>query len=239
MVSFTRKTGMQTDVVSPATSNIGMVLFNKTNIGGLDRFVRVRGLNPKVCEYLVAKDKAPSAQITYGNTTFTNQGNEFDHNDDSYMRLVIPASVTDYMLLLLDFGTVKPRFFYGKLYIESDTPHIYLKTSEDGQNWITHLDATNYATVAGGRGLSFRYLKISGTNSYAAGHYARVYTIEVFDVDDCSKLTQGTGICTIEHKMLNINDIVTLGVIADGPVKYYVYDYDDVKISLIKGEVEV
>jgi hypothetical protein len=229
---YKRITKAFTEVVDETLATPPVLILNKYyNPSGKDRFIRF-ATDLYLYEFDKTKEKAQTATIT-DYVTVNNPTYDRDHNDSTYSWVGIPGG-TSQDIRLYDFGSVKTRFIYVKVYVDSSSLYNRISISEDGSTWETIL---NYNTVAEATFLfkkTFRYLKWHAENTGTSTYYPRLYSLEVFDIDDyVARVTSG------EHKLITKDGIVW--VIIDGNVKvlYYIYDLSDVKVSVLEGEVEI
>ena len=216
-------TKAQIEIVAETVATLPVLILNKSIFAlGRTRYVRF-GKGAVAYHFKKDKEKVQTATIT-DYVTVTNPTSDRDFNDDTYAYYSVPATTTQ-DIRMYDFGTVATRFVFCKLESAATGTYSRLYASSDGTTWTLLAQKDGTPTTFFMKA-SFRYLKWQGYNTNASAYAVFLYTLEVFDPNDCSAKSD-TG----ELVVVGYGDIGWVVLDGSGSCAYYVYDISDVKVT--------
>jgi hypothetical protein len=222
MFTARQVTKAQIEVVAETVATLPVMVLNKSVFQlGRTRYVRF-GAGAVAYHFNRNKEKTQTATIT-DYVTVTNPTYDRDFNDNTYASYTVPAStVRD--IRRYDYGSVATRFIFCKLGATSGV-YSQLYASSDGSTWTLVAQTSSTSAIFLSK-LSFRYLKWTGYNSTSAPYDVYIYTLEVFDLNDYTAMSD-TG----ELAIVGYGDIGWLILDGTGSCAYYVYDISDAKVT--------
>jgi hypothetical protein len=219
----------RTVVTSATTVNaISLILNNKVLVPlAYSQYVRLSGLNATIYEFDKSKDLRSSVTVT-DHVSITNPNNDNDYNDNSFINVTGAGDFRTY-----DLGEVKDVFLNIKHSAGTSSTSI-IRISNDASTWTTISSITDVSNVFVSALYTCRYIRWSGTGSSG---WKSLSTVEIFDINNYTARTNGTGNSMIEHEIVTKNDIHWICLKADSMMTYYQYKIS--RIEKIINEVEV
>jgi len=216
-------TKSQIEVVAETVATLPVMILNKSVFPlGRTRYVKF-GTGVVAYHFKKDKEKTQTATIT-DYVTVTNPTYDRDFNDDTYAYYSVPATTTQ-DIRLYDYGSVATRFILCKIGSVTSGTFSRLYISSDGSTWTLVAQregaSTTYLIKA-----TFRYIKWQGYNTNSTAYAVYLYTLEVFDPNDCTA-SSNTG----EFVIAGYGDIGWIILDGSGQCAYYVYDISDAKVT--------
>lgn len=234
--AFVRKVKAFTEITAETTANPPILLNNKVNIvSGWRQFVRLGGYNPKVYEFTKANDKTQTATIT-DSVTVSNPTADRDWNDSTGAYVTVAGNAAESTVRTYDFGTVATRYVVAVIGSDDGYGISRVYYSADGTTW-TLIGARGGSAVTVVTKGTFRYIKWTSNVTYTVTRNIYLYSLEVFDPTDYTKLTSGSGNTYVEHEITTHDAPHSIILDADSPIAYYQYRISSVKVSIAEIEV--